>query len=77
MKNSLFILGLIIFAACGSNTGSTSKTDSMNAIEDHPLTDTVVGPGINGYAPPNASIDTSQYRKDSIKARDSADAAKQ
>ena len=48
-----------MFLSCSSNTGKTSGTDSMNAIEDHPLQDTTVDTLPNGYAPPNDSIDTS------------------
>lgn len=64
--------------SCSTGSNNVSETDSMNAIdESNSIMDTAVGPNPNGYAPPNADIDTSQYRKDSIKARDSAAALQQ
>lgn len=59
--------------SCSTGSNNVSETDSMNAIdESNGIMDTAVGPNPDGYAPPNTDIDTSQYRKDSIKARDSA-----
>ena len=63
----------ILALSCSTAPKDASEMDSMNAIdESNGIMDTAVGPNPDGYAPPNADIDTSQYRKDSIKARDSA-----
>lgn len=73
MKNILMILTCMMALSCSTGSNNVSETDSMNGIdESNGIMDTTVGPNPNGYAPPNADIDTSQYRKDSIKARDSA-----
>lgn len=78
MKNILLILTCMMALSCSTGSNNVSETDSMNAIdESNGIMDTAVGPNPNGYAPPNADIDTSQYRKDSIKARDSAAALQQ
>ncbi len=72
------ILTCMMALSCSTGSNNVSETDSMNAIdESNGIMDTAVGPNPNGYAPPNADIDTSQYRKDSIKARDSAAALQQ
>lgn len=52
--------------SCSNNSDKENNTDSMNAIEDHPLQDTQVAPFPDGYAPPNDSIDSSQRVKDSV-----------
>ena len=62
---------MLLALSCSSHTASSPGTDSMNGIENNGIEDTAVGPNPDGYAPPNANIDTSQYRKDSIKAKDS------
>lgn len=78
MKNILMMLTCMMALSCSTGSNNVSETDSMNAIdESNGIMDTAVGPNPNGYAPPNADIDTSQYRKDSIKARDSAAALQQ
>lgn len=72
------MLTCMMALSCSTGSNNVSETDSMNAIdESNGIMDTAVGPNPNGYAPPNADIDTSQYRKDSIKARDSAAALQQ
>ncbi|MGN6354859.1 MAG: hypothetical protein ACTHLB_15820 [Parafilimonas sp.] len=72
------ILTCMMALSCSTGSNNVSETDSMNGIdESNGIMDTAVGPNPNGYAPPNADIDTSQYRKDSIKARDSAAALQQ
>lgn len=72
------MLTCMMALSCSTGSNNVSETDSMNAIdESNRIMDTAVGPNPNGYAPPNADIDTSQYRKDSIKARDSAAALQQ
>lgn len=73
MKNILMAVLCMMALSCSTTTQDASGTDSANAInESNGIMDTAVGPNPDGYAPPNADIDTSQYRKDSIKARDSA-----
>lgn len=71
MKN-LLVVFMLMCTACGSHTIDEGTKDSINAIEDHPLLDTSVSRIPDGYAPPNADIDTSKRIKDSIKASDSA-----
>ncbi|MEP6467045.1 MAG: hypothetical protein ABJB05_12120 [Parafilimonas sp.] len=66
MKHIIFIFLALGFCSCSSNTNKKTDTDSANAIEQHPLMDTMVSPNPNGYAPPNATVDTSQRVKDSI-----------
>ena len=66
MKNILVLILAITFFSCGSNTNNNAVTDSANAIEDHPLQDTQVAPFSDGYATPNAKVDTSQNKKDSL-----------
>ena len=68
MKNLLFVFVMLIFFSCSGNSNKTPTTDSMNAIEDHPLQDTSVAPYPDGYAPPNTNVDSSQKTKDSVKA---------
>ncbi|HEY2726330.1 MAG TPA: hypothetical protein VGI61_04095 [Parafilimonas sp.] len=65
MKNILFIFLILTAFSCSSNTNKTTVTDSANAIEDHPLQDTVVDTLPNGYAAPNDSIDSGNHHLDS------------
>jgi len=71
MKNLLFIFLILTFFSCSDNAGKISSADSANAIDENnnAMQDTAVSPNPNGYAPPNAKIDTSEYRKDSIRRR--------
>jgi hypothetical protein len=70
MKNFLFAFAMTLLASCSSNNNKTSTTDSMNRINDNSIgVDTSTGPNADGYAPPNAKMDTSQARKDSINTR--------
>jgi hypothetical protein len=69
MKKILPVFVLILCISCGSRTENTSGADTMNGIEMRPANDTdsaITHP--DGYAPPNATIDTSQKTKDSINA---------
>jgi len=66
MKNIFFIFLTLIFVSCASNTDKQTTADSANAIDQRPLQDTSVSPNPDGYAPPNAEVDTSQRVKDSI-----------
>ncbi len=66
MKNIYLLILTITFLSCAGNTDKNVSTDSANAIEDHPLQDTQVAPFPNGYAAPNAKIDTSKRIKDSL-----------
>ncbi|HEY2726431.1 MAG TPA: hypothetical protein VGI61_04610 [Parafilimonas sp.] len=68
MKNFFLSIFAVTFLSCGSNTSkdNNATTDSANAIEDHPLQDTQVAPFPDGYATPNAKVDTSQNKKDSL-----------
>jgi len=66
MKNIFFIFLTLIFVSCASNTDKQTTADSANAIDQRPLQDTTVSPNPDGYAPPNAEVDTSQRVKDSI-----------
>ena len=68
MKNFFIIIVLIILSGCSTNSDKAKQVDTMNGINDNSL-DTTINPQPNGYAPPNTKIDTSQQRKDSIKAR--------
>lgn len=68
MKNYFIAIVLLAALACSNNSSNKSTPDSINAIEDHPLQDSQVSAFPDGYAPPNAEIDTSQRVKDSIKA---------
>lgn len=65
MKKILVIV-TVIFFSCSGSTNNTEVKDSANAIEDHPLQDTQVAPFPDGYATPNAKIDTSENKKDSL-----------
>lgn len=68
MKNLLLIAMATCTFACTSKTEKTSAGgDSMHSATG--IEDTVVNPQINGYAPPNAKIDTSKELKDSIEQR--------
>jgi len=60
---------MLLSFGCGSSSNKSSTTDSMNKIEDHPAEDTSVAPYPDGYAPPNAKIDSSEKTKDSIRNR--------
>lgn len=66
MKNIFLSILAVIFFGCAGSSGKAPITDSANAIEDHPLQDTQVSPNPDGYAPPNAAIDTSKRIKDSL-----------
>jgi hypothetical protein len=66
MKNFFLSMLAVAFLGCGSNTNNNTTTDSANAIEDYPLQDTQVAPFPDGYATPNAKVDTSQNKKDSL-----------
>ena len=67
MRHLIFIFLMLSLLSCSNNTKeNSSTTDSINAIEDHPLQDTQVAPFPDGYAPPNAEIDSSQKTKDSV-----------
>ena len=68
MKNFFLSILVVTFFGCGgnSNNNTSTGTDSANAIEDHPLQDTQVAPFPDGYATPDAKIDTSQNKKDSL-----------
>jgi hypothetical protein len=69
MKNIFLSILAVIFFGCNNNSSDNKPVyDSANAIEDHPLEDTQVAPFPNGYAPPNTKIDTSESKKDSIRA---------
>jgi hypothetical protein len=69
MKNLFCIFGLI-FMSCAGNTDKTTTVDKMNGIENrHLYDDTAVSPNPDGYAPPNAEIDTSENTKDSIRKK--------
>jgi hypothetical protein len=69
MKNFfLAILVITVFGCAGNsnNDNNDAGADSANAIEQHPLQDTQVAPFPDGYATPNAKVDTSQHIKDSL-----------
>jgi hypothetical protein len=70
MKNIFFIFLTLIFVSCSSNSNTQTTADSGNAIEQRPMQDTAVSPNPDGYAPPNAEVDTSQRLKDSINKAD-------
>lgn len=72
MKNYLFIFYILAFFSCSMSSDKKPGPDSINAIEDRPLEDTTVAPFPDGYAPPNADIDTSARVKDSIRRADSS-----
>ena len=72
MKNYLFLVFTMIFFSCSPGSDKKQGLDSMNAIEDRPLEDTTIAPFPDGYAPPNAEIDTSARVKDSIRRADSS-----
>lgn len=72
MKNYLFIFCMLVFFSCSTGTDKKPGPDSMNAIENRPLEDTTVAPFPDGYAPPNADIDTSARVKDSIRRANSS-----
>lgn len=60
-----------MFFSCQNNLKNTPAADTVNAIDDRPLQDTTVAPFPDGYAPPNADVDTSARVKDSIRRADS------
>ena len=66
MKNVFILLFTIIFFSCGGSSQKAPVTDSANAIGGPPAEDTQVAPFPDGYAPPNADIDTSKKIKDSL-----------
>jgi hypothetical protein len=66
MKNFFLSILAITFLGCGTNTNNNTTTDSANAIGGPPAEDTQVAPFPDGYATPNAKIDTSQNKKDSL-----------
>ena len=69
MRHLIFVCLILISFSCSNNSDKVpAATDSANAIEDHPLQDTQVAPFPDGYAPPNAEIDSSQKTKDSVEA---------
>ena len=66
MKNFFLSILAVTFLSCGTNTNSNTTTDSANAIGGPQIEDTQVAPRPDGYATPNAQIDTSQKSKDSL-----------
>jgi len=67
MKSFFLAILTVTFLGCGTNTNNNNTTtDSANAIEDHPAQDTQVTSRPDGYATPNAKVDTSQNKKDSL-----------
>ena len=66
MKNIFLSFLAVIFFSCGGSNEKISTADSANAIEGSPAQDTQVAPFPDGYATPNAQIDTSQKSKDSL-----------
>jgi len=69
MKYFIFIFLMLLSFGCSTNSNKSSTTDTMNGIEDHPAQDTSVTPRPDGYAPPNAKIDSSEKTKDSIREK--------
>jgi hypothetical protein len=66
MKAFFLSILVVTILSCGNSTNNNASADSANAIEDHPLQDTQVAPFPDGYATPNAKVDTSQNKKDSL-----------
>lgn len=66
MKNFFLSILAVTFLGCGSNTNNNATTDSANAIGGPQIQDTSVTPRPDGYATPNAKVDTSQNKKDSL-----------
>lgn len=67
MKKLFFVCVISLLVSCAGNT--STSTDPANAIDNAQLDTGTSSPQPNGYAPPNTKIDTSQARKDSIRAR--------
>ena len=72
MKNYLFIFCMLILFSCSSGSDKSPGLDSIDAVGDGTEEDTTVGAFPDGYAPPNAEIDTSARVKDSIRRADSS-----
>ncbi len=68
MKSFFLSILAVTFLSCGNNTSNNSNTttDSANAIGGPSIEDTQVTPRPDGYATPNAKVDTSQNKKDSL-----------
>ncbi len=66
MKNIFLSIFTLIFFSCGGSNQKAPVTDSANAIGSSQIEDTQVTPIPDGYAPPNAEVDTSKKMKDSL-----------
>jgi hypothetical protein len=66
MKNIFLLVFAVIFFSCGGSNEKAPATDSANAIGGPQIQDTQVAPRPDGYATPNAQVDTSQKSKDSL-----------
>ena len=66
MKNIFVLILAAIFFSCGGSNEKAPVTDSANAIGGPPAEDTQVAPFPDGYAAPNAEMDTSKRAKDSL-----------
>jgi len=66
MKNIFLLVLAVIFFSCGGSNEKAPTTDSANAIGGPQIQDTQVAPRPDGYATPNAQVDTSQKSKDSL-----------
>jgi hypothetical protein len=68
MKNIFLSVIALLFFSCGGSNEKAPTTDSANAIGGPQIEDTQVAPRPDGYATPNAPVDTSQKSKDSLDA---------
>lgn len=66
MKNIFLSVIALIFFSCGGSNQKAPVTDSANAIGGPQTQDTQVAPFPDGYATPNAKVDTSEKSKDSL-----------
>lgn len=72
MKNYLFAICILLFFSCSSSADKGLGPDSAYETDGGTSEDTSVAPFPDGYAPPNADIDTSARVKDSIRRADSS-----
>jgi hypothetical protein len=66
MKNIFLSVIALVFFGCGGSNEKAPTTDSANAIGGPQIQDTEMAPFPDGYATPNAPVDTSQQSKDSL-----------
>jgi hypothetical protein len=66
MKNIFLSVIALAFFSCGGSNEKAPAPDSMNAIGGPQIQDTQMAPFPDGYATPNAPVDTSPKSKDSL-----------